>query len=356
MPRNESAPTESKATKATRAPKTSTEDEEISYEIISTDVWNPDNHKFGNGKPNKNGQGKSAAFTYGTKKFYLKVPKMHCPFGASKPKPKAGQKEADVPQYSLQMSFGDDNSGRTFQDKALKFDQNMIEEGSKPERTVDWLGAPKAKPYGREVVESKYTPLVKYSKTPDGEVNTQYPAFIRPQFPTSFKNKNEFTCEIYNHKNDLMNVSINPNDDNFIGKLVPPNCQCSALLQGSIWCNTTTGYGVTWRVMQLKVFPSKAALPKGKCLVDEPEDDEENEGDDVQEEHVSNDKPVIVKANPSTQIVAKVEEVVVEEEVEEEVEVEEDVDTEVVQTPVSKPVQVEAPKTVVAKKLVAAKK
>lgn len=353
MPRNESVPsaqTESKATKAPKATKATNEDEEISYEIISTDVWNPDNHKCGNGKPNKNGQGKSAAFTYGVKKFYLKVPKMHCPFGASKPKPKPG-KENEVPQWSLQMSFGDDNSGKSFQSKAVQFDQNMIDEGSKPERTVDWLGAPKAKPYGREVVESKYTPMVKYSKTADGEINTQYPAFIRPQFPTSFKNKNEFTCEIYNQKNDLMTVSTNPTDENFIAKLVPNNCQCSALLQGSIWCNTTTGYGITWRIMQLKVFPSKAALPKGKCLVDEPEDDEENEGD---EEAETVKVPVKTVTQPITQTTATVD---VDETIDVQEEDGEEVETEaLVQSTVVKPVPVvvEAPKAV--KKLAPVKK
>lgn len=347
MPRNQSAQSAQTESKAPKASKASTESDEVSYSIVGTDVWDPNNHKYGNGKPNKNGQGKSAAFTYGTQKFYLKVPKMSCPFGASKPKPKPGQAPGNDAQFSLQMCFGDDAAGSQFLEKALKLDANMIEEGSKPERTIDWLGAPKNKPYVKEVVESKYSSMVKYPKTPEGEINTQYAAFIRPSFPTSFKNKGEFTCEIYNSKNDLMEVSSSPEDPNFISKLIPPQSQCSALLQGSIWCNTTTGYGITWRIMQLKVFPSKAALPKGKCLVDEPEDDDE---DDVDTEEES--KPVTpapTKSAPKPAAPTKPTEEVVEvvEEVEEVVE--EDDAAALVQATVA---PVEQPKVAAKKPLV----
>ena len=157
----------------------------------------------------------------------------------------------------------------------------MIDEGTKADNNVSWLGAPKTKPYSREVVESKYSRMVKFSKK-DGEIQTQYPPFIRATFPTTFKAPYEFTCEIYDKDNNPLSVSLDPNSPNSIQKVIPPGCRCSALLSGSIWCNGT-GYGVTWRVAQLKVFPANGALPKGKCLVEDPDDEAESDGENTEE-------------------------------------------------------------------------
>ena len=261
-----------KATTATHAQN----NDEISYDIITTDSWNINEHVCGPAKPNKSGQGKSAPFTYNKRKFFIKVPKMYCPFGASKPKPKPGDKEQENPPWSLQLSFGDDPQSQTFHKKALEFDQFMIDQAAKPDNCVSWLGAPKTKTYSREVVESKYNPMVKPKD--QGEGVSQYPPYIRAQFPTTFKSPYEFTCEIYDKNNVLMDISTNPEAPNCISKIITPGTYCSALLSGSIWCNST-GYGVTWRVAQLKFFPPKG-LPKGKCLVDDPEDDEYSETSD----------------------------------------------------------------------------
>jgi hypothetical protein len=269
--------------KATSQPTTKSDSSETSYDIITAQGWDVTAHNCGAAKANKSGQGKSASLTYNGRRFYIKTPKMNCPFGASKPKLKAGETPKENEQYSVQMAFNNDANdadSQTFQQKATEFDQFMIDEGAKPDNCVGWLGASKLKPFSREVVESKYSPMVKYSKK-DGEIQTQYPPFIRASFPTTFKAPFEFTCEIYDKSNQLLTVSSNPNSPDFIGKVIPPFCQCSALLSGSIWSNNTTGFGVTWKVAQLKVFPPKGSIPKGKCLVSDPEDDEDDEEDDV---------------------------------------------------------------------------
>ena len=89
-----------KATKAQPPASTAKQaqpSEEVSYDIVTTDSWNVKDHNCGAAKANKNGQGKSAPFTYNKRRFFLKVPKMYCPFGASKPKPKPNEKEPDNP-------------------------------------------------------------------------------------------------------------------------------------------------------------------------------------------------------------------------------------------------------------------
>ena len=257
-------------------------DEPINYVIVSSPVWDIKSHNCGVAKNNKSGQGKSASLTYNKQKFYLKIPKMYCPFGASKPKPKPEEKPKENEQYSINLTFGDNIESQTFQKKTEEFDQFMIDQACILENCVNWLGSSKTKPFSREVVDSKYKKMVKYSMK-DGEIQTQYPPYIRAVFPTTFKAPYEFTCEIYDTKNDPIHASPNPTALDSITKMVPPGCWCTALLSGSIWCNST-GYGVTWRIAQLKVFPPKDSIPKGKCLVDDPDESEESESDSSDEE------------------------------------------------------------------------
>ena len=257
-----------------QASSASQSNEEISYDIITSDSWDIKSHNVGSAKQNKSGQGKSATLSYGKNKrrFFLKIPKMFAPFGASKPKPKPGEKESENAQWSIQLSFIDDVACQNFQKKVHEFDEFMIDEATKPENQPGLVGASKSKPFSREVVDSKYTHMLKQAKK-DGEFTTDYPPFIRAQFPTTFKAPVAFTCEIYDKNNDLMDVSVDPNAPNCITRLIPQGSQCSALLSGSIWSNSN-GFGVTWRIAQIKVFPAKG-LPKGKCLVDDPEDENE---------------------------------------------------------------------------------
>lgn len=329
MPRkaNSAQTTKSQNTKAQTASNAQKTDDEVSYDIITTDAWNVKQHNCGLAKPNKSGQGKSAPFTYNKKRFFLKVPKMYCPFGASKPKPKPGEKEPENPAWSLQMSFSDDVSCQAFQTKVDEFDEYLIDQAIQPEYQVSWLGASKTKPFSREVVDSKYTRMLKYVKK-DGEINNEYPPFIRAQFPTTFKAPYEFTCEIYDKNNEIMEVSTNPNDDDCISKIITGGCFCSALLSGSIWANAT-GFGVTWRIAQLKVFPSRG-LPKGKCLVDDPEDDDSEE--ETEEESEEETPAQNTGSNQST----KPAEEVVEDEGEE---IEEVIEEDDEQPPSSPPVQ-----------------
>jgi len=302
---------------------TSNDSDEVSYTIITPQSWNIQNHICGAAKTNKSGQGKSATLTYEKNRFYLKTPKMYCPFGASKPKPKPGELPKENEQWSVQMAFGDSAECQLFQQKASEFDEFMIDEGLKLENNVGWLGGSKTKPYSREVVDSKYSKMIKYSKDKNtGEPLTQYPPFIRVTFPTTFKPPYEFTCEIYDKNNSLLEISPKTTDPNSIVKIITPNCWCSALLSGSIWCNVT-GYGVTWRVTQLKVFPPKGSIPKGKCLVDDPASDsdsdtdsendsdeeekkeEKKEEDEEDEEVIEEDENVQIETEPKKKVSTK---------------------------------------------------
>lgn len=318
-------PRKTTTTQQTTKSSTTSDDTEVSYDVINAQSWNINEHNCGAAKANKSGQGKSAILTYGKRRFYLKTPKMYCPFGASQPKPKPGDAPKENEQWSVQLAFGDDETCQAFQQKAQEFDEFMIDEGVKPENNVGWLGASKAKPFSRDVVDSKYTKMVKYSKDKTtGEASTQYPPFVRVSFPTTFKAPYEFTCEIYDKNNELLSVSTNPTAPNSITKVIQNGCWCTALISGSIWC-TTQGYGVTWRVAQLKIFPPKGSIPKGKCLVDDPEDDDEEVEEEKEEKEPKKAevkktevKKAEVKKEEPKKEEAKKEEVKEEEKIEEE--------------------------------------
>uniref|UniRef100_A0A6C0BM65 Uncharacterized protein n=1 Tax=viral metagenome TaxID=1070528 RepID=A0A6C0BM65_9ZZZZ len=271
----------------------SDETEETNYEVIDIHNWNIQEHTCGVAKNNKSGQGKTAVISYRGKRFYLKTPKMYCPFGASKPKLKPGETPKENETWSIQMAFDNNNDCQAFQQKATEFDQFMIDQGVVPDNCVNWLGASKTKPFSREVVEIKYSPMVKYSKR-DGEIQTQYPPFIRAAFPTTFKVPYDFTCEVYDKSNNLIPISIDPNSPNHLSKVISSGCICSALLTGSIWAGAL-GYGVSWKIAQIKIFPPRGVIPKGKCLVDDPDDEEEDDKDEKKKEDDDGQEEVIIE-------------------------------------------------------------
>lgn len=264
---------------------------EDGFDIITTSSWDINKHVCGAAKLNKSGQGKSATLTYNGRKFYLRTPKMYCPFGASKPKPKPGEKAQENAQWSVQFVFGDDKESQEFYNKVSDFDQFMIDEGLKLENNVGWLGGSRTKPYSREVVESKYSTMIKYSKK-DGEAQKQYPPFIRASLPTLYNEPSEFNCELYDQYNNLLDVSPSITAPNSVTGVISPGCWCTALIIGSIWCNPS-GFGVSWRIAQIKIYPSKGSLPKGKCMIDDPKIDDEEEKEEGEKENNDHDEDEI---------------------------------------------------------------
>jgi hypothetical protein len=253
--------------------------------ILNATNWIPNKSQTSTAKPNKSGQGKSVNLTYEGNRFYLKTPKMHVPFGGSQPPNLKGglnEKIKDIPQWNVQMVFSDDPENTTFLEKVREFDEFMINEAHRIDNNISWLGASRSKPFSKEVVESKYFPMLKHSKK-DGEISDVYPPFIRIGLPTNYKNPKDFSCEFYDKDGILLNISANSLDSNSPTNMIPSGSYCAALIQGSIWC-TSNGFGVTWKVAQIKIFPPKGSIPRGKCLVNDPDEGSEDESEEDIEE------------------------------------------------------------------------
>jgi hypothetical protein len=254
--------------------------DKVPFYIITPQAWIPSKHNFGVTKPSSWRHGGTVSILYEKERFYLKTPRMYCPFGAWKSR----RDHVKNINWVIQMSFGDDSESQIFRKKVHKFDKLMIKEGMKPENSSNWLGSPKTRPYIREVVQSKYNPTSKvFIDKMTGEPLTQYPPFIRLVLPTRLSKTKEFVFKAFDENDNMMNLSPDPQSPDYISNVIPPRCWCSALISGCIWYHKSSGteYGVTWRVAQIKIFPTKDALPKGKCLVDDPDDEEEGEVIDV---------------------------------------------------------------------------
>ena len=191
--------------------------------------------------------------------------------------------------YNIQLSFDRDNEeSQTLLKKCEEFDRTMIDAAEK--NAFDWGLAPsKSQKVSREIIQSKYKPMVKYPKFAKthpqaGDVNPEWPPYMVVQLPQSqgkpaSEEANsqavapQFTTELYSSKKSLLSVS----DEN-----LPAQCRCTTLLYGTGY-SSSTGFGVSWKAAQIMVFP-RAGLPSKQCLIDE-------DGEDIEENETQGDFP-----------------------------------------------------------------
>lgn len=187
-------------------------------------------------------------------KFLLQTPKMVCPFGLS-----SFDKKGTSPQkYTLSLNLNESPSCTVFQQKITQLDDWMIQ--SETQKGVS-----------PSVAESRYKPMLKHSiNKKTGLINSQYPPFISPNVHMTGKK----ACAFFDEKGQPMTIK---NDNPF-----PQRSQCIALLKGQYW-SSSFGFGITWTVEQLQVFPpAPASAPPSApavLLITDPDDDDDGEDD-----------------------------------------------------------------------------
>lgn len=270
---------------------------ETNFSLVDIRNWNVSKVTFSALKPLKNGLSSSARIYYEGKSFYLRFPKMSTPFGIQlvnidKEKDKKDQSNEDkkdkqtneIPKWSLQASFkqGEPDPDNMLE-KCVAFDDCVVTHACNPENVTQWTQIPVATiikqkdlESKKDIVSTKYKPMVKYqTDKKTGVVVDKYPPFIRVGVPTQFGKPNVFNCSIYDKSGQELHPSTDPESDQFISKLVPNMSESSMIITPSVWANTS-GFGVTWKLVQLKVYPSNRQLPK-KCLLQEDPSDQPEE-------------------------------------------------------------------------------
>lgn len=321
------------------------------YKLTKYSDWNPSTENIEFRKPVRNQHNSlNINFNYLGARLYLKTPKMRLPFGIGRGMNDQG--------YNIQLSFDNDNEeAQQFKKKCEEFDKTILEVASK--NAFDWgLAESKTKKPSLDVIQSKYKSMVRFSKYPKahpnaGDRNPEWPDYFVVQLPQSQPKPNEdgtvnpaqFSTELYNAKRDPMEL----NEDN-----LPKQSRCSVLLTGNGYSGST-GFGVSWKAVQIMVFP-RGGLPRKQCLIENEDDDAEET--ETQGDFQEYDQEVEVAekvANQATEAVEEeeqAEEEVAEEEQAEEEEVEETVA--VPEPPKPEPVKVvPTPRKTVAKKTTA---
>jgi hypothetical protein len=318
--------------------------EDTTFIIVPANEWDPTKHVVGIPKANKQGKGNTANISYLGKRFFLRTPaKLLAPFGASKPfegksdqQDQAQQSDSQTSKaYTLQLALPSD-----FEEKVDEFDQFL------PEHILtkfDLNNSDVAKAWGantithkpntdkfKTVFESRYTLMKKVNKKKPSS-GVDYPPMIRLQFINKYNHAELFNTEFYDANGKQLTVTSNPSDDNYICKVIPSQSHCSLLLSASVWV-TGQGFGVTWKIQQARIYVSKG-LQLGRCLLDDPVDEEENNESEDNDSTTESDKNDEVEESVSNDNVETEVEAETEVEVEQEPEVEVEVEVEREPTP-----------------------
>ena len=200
---------------------------------------------FSEPKTNARG-GQSIWLNYEGSKLIIQVPKSKCPFGLGKQ-----QYDEDAPpKYDVSVSLGGSEKMNDFKEWAAALDQHL--QDSAVQNSEKWFGKKKS----RGVIEELYKPMMQESKKGD------YAPTMKLKLPF-FDDKH--TATVYdNNKNEVTVDSITK------------GCQITLIAQLSSMWFVGKQFGVTWQVMQAKVFPN-SALPKYAFADDEDDEDVQDE-------------------------------------------------------------------------------
>ena len=229
-----------------------------SLKVILLNDFDCEKVSIGKVKDNRSGMGKSANMSYEDGRFYLAITDSRFPFGASAKKEEYRKGAKD--QWTLQCELTTEQI-----DILKKLDDRIIDECLKNQDVVASL-VPKGKKVTKEVLESKYFSILKYSKT-DGKINERYPPTIRVAIPNDADDG--FSCTFFSSvSGDSEQIKVNNTvgDRDNIGGFLSSGMKGSVLVGMSLWV-TNTSFGVTLRANQIKAQP-REAVSRDVCLLD----------------------------------------------------------------------------------------
>jgi len=192
----------------------------------------------------------------------LQTPKMRMPYDMNEFKQDNAPADADS-KFSINLSFNNmdsDEKIKTFFDKLTELDNKLMSLGVK--NSPKWF---KSK-HKKEVIKALYSPIIRYYKDKEtGEISDKYPPTIKLKIPR--RNK-EFSCQVFNDDRESVNLT------DVVGK----GSLVQALIKGTgIWF-AGGKYGVSWRIEQMKVSPSKNL--QGYSFLDDTDDEEDQDNEE----------------------------------------------------------------------------
>ena len=226
-------------------------------QILSIDTWNPKANKYMPPKLNdKGGKSINVISTQSNRSIHLIMPLMKT-WGIADFIDEKGEPDG---KFSMDLNFPLDGATTPETDEALKklkeFEENLLNDAVT--NSEAWFG----KKQSREIVEYSYFPFLKYKKNKDTKaVDYSRPPSLKPKVP---KYGNDWKIEIYDTNLNLLFPS--PNNITPI-ELVPKSSNVASVIAcGGIWVGGK-GWGLTWKVVQLVVKPQVMESVFGKCHI-----------------------------------------------------------------------------------------
>jgi hypothetical protein len=183
--------------------------------------------------------GKAIWVSYENAPLIFQTPEMITPFGISKwdNSDKGGGKK-----YTLDMSFKNKESREIlnkFYENLLVLDEKLVKDAF--ENSMSWF----KKKSSEAVLKELYTPIIRHAKDKNtGDITDKFP----PTFKVALPQKDDkYTFEVYNQ--DKKQVDLD--------SLELKGARVTALIQClGVWI-AGTKFGVSWKVLQMKVNPIK---------------------------------------------------------------------------------------------------
>jgi len=236
---------------------------------------------FSTPKTNRFG-GKLVYLNYERGPLRVQTPKMSLPFGVSKWESAPGSNSF---KYLMEFSFND----MVNDPKMKKFYESIREVEDKVKshaelQSVSWF----KKKQSREIIDEFFKSQLKHSLDGEGNITETYPPRLRSKL--IHNDQDGFRVDVYdsvkNGDGEYERLSL---DKDNLEDVVPRGSKTVAILECTgIWF-VEKSFGVSWKVVQVKVYKSATKL-SGCCLDDE---DDEVEEEEVFEEET--DKVVEVK-------------------------------------------------------------
>ena len=183
-------------------------------------------------------------------------------------------------KYSCKISLkGESKEMLEFISSMNKLDEKIKSDAKK--NCQAWFGK---KSISDEVIEEKYTPIVRYYKDPEsGELTGKFP----PQMGFKIvQRENVFQCKFYDDSRKRLNVDKKDEDD-FVEttNLLSKGNSAKLLLKCNGMWFSTAGFGCTWKAEQVKVkvpeqLDDYAFREDDDTFVDDSDDDGDGDGSD----------------------------------------------------------------------------
>lgn len=194
---------------------------------------------------------------------------MRMPFGLSE----TSFDDNTAPKCSVNVDFTGKDTNEKIMDTANLFtnlDKLMLKWGE--ENCKSWF----KKQCSAEVINDKYSSMIKIPRDKDGEVNEKYENSIRFNLSKD-KHTDKITTKIFDHKKKLVD---NPRE------YIKARMSARLVVKPKfIWVNPS-GFGLSWEVTQMKL---SEPINEDECAFTDESDVEDSENDAVADEDVADD-------------------------------------------------------------------